>query len=79
MTQMASGGTMPAPAETETDDLVELRRRLIDRPLQVPELGQLKPAASPRSKRDGWIRFSSLSLSSSRRTRPGSGAFFVRT
>jgi len=57
MTQMASGGAMPAPAETETDDLVELRRRLIDRPLQVPELGQLKPAASPRSKRDGWIRF----------------------
>jgi type IV secretory pathway ATPase VirB11/archaellum biosynthesis ATPase len=57
MTQMASGGGMPAPSETEADDLVELRHRLTDRPLQVPELGELKPAKSPRSGKDGWIRF----------------------
>jgi hypothetical protein len=57
MTQMASGGAMPAPQETGNDDLAELRRRLTDRPLQVPELGQLKPATSTRSSRDGWIRF----------------------
>jgi hypothetical protein len=55
MTQMVSGG-MPAGQETGDDDLTELRHRLIDRPLQVPELGQLKPATSHAS-RDGWIRF----------------------
>jgi hypothetical protein len=55
MTKMASD--MPAPQDTGDDDLTELRRRLIDRPLQVPELGQLKPANSPHPNRDGWIRF----------------------
>jgi hypothetical protein len=59
MTQMAygSGMGMPATQEPENDDLTELRHRLTDRPLQVPELGQLKPATASRSSRDGWIRF----------------------
>jgi hypothetical protein len=59
MTQMASrsGMGMPASQEPEDDDLTELRHRLIDRPLQVPELGQLKPASASPSSRDGWIRF----------------------
>jgi len=59
MTQMASGSGMgmPAAQEPEDDDLTELRQRLIDRPLQVPELGQLKPATASPSSRDGWIRF----------------------
>jgi hypothetical protein len=57
MTQMASGVT-EAPAPTDAhDDLVELRRRLLDRPLNVPELGALKPVSSPQPGRDGWIRF----------------------
>jgi hypothetical protein len=57
MTQMASGAGMPASSEKEADDLAELRRRLTDRPLQVPDLGEVKPANSPRSSKDGWIRF----------------------
>jgi putative zinc finger protein len=57
MTQMASGSGMPAAQETEDDDLAELRQRLIDRPLPVPELGQLKPANASHTNRDGWIRF----------------------
>lgn len=57
MTQMASGGAMPAPQEPADDDLAQLRHRLNDRPLQIPELGQLKPASSSHAKQDGWIRF----------------------
>lgn len=57
MTQMASGGAMPPPQEPADNDLVELRRRLTDRPLQIPELGQLKPANSTLASHDGWIRF----------------------
>jgi hypothetical protein len=57
MTQMASGMTDSAAPTTTTDDLVELRRSLLDRPLQVPELGRLKGASSSRAGRDGWIRF----------------------
>lgn len=57
MTQMASGMTeAPSPAAA-SDDLVELRRRLLDRPLHVPELGELKPTRSSHADRDGWIRF----------------------
>lgn len=57
MTLMASGGTMPPPPEAPSDDLTELRRRLDDRPLQIPELGQLKPASGSHANHDGWIRF----------------------
>ena len=56
MTQMASSPMTSPPVETK-DDLAELRHRLTDRPLQVPELGQLKPASTSGAKRDGWIRF----------------------
>jgi hypothetical protein len=57
MTQMAS--TVP-PMETTTDssdDLDQLRSRLIKRPLQVPDLGELRPSDDHRSNREGWIRF----------------------
>ena len=57
MTQMAFSTPMSAPPEEEKDDLAELRHRLTDRPLQVPELGQLKPTDSRAAHRDGWIRF----------------------
>jgi hypothetical protein len=57
MTQMASGvSPMDTPAVL-SDDLVELRRRLIDRPLQVPELGVMKPSSSAAPSSEGWIRF----------------------
>jgi hypothetical protein len=57
MTEMASGGAMPSSPASGDDDLAELRRRLLDRPLQIPELGEQKPTESRRSNRDGWIRF----------------------
>jgi hypothetical protein len=57
MTQMASSKAMPPPQEPPDNDLVELRRRLDDRPLQIPELGQLKPATPARSNHEGLIRF----------------------
>jgi len=57
MTQMASGEAAVAPASSDSDDLAELRRRLTDRPLQVPELGALKPTGTPRPGQNGWIRF----------------------
>jgi len=57
MTQMASGDASTGAPATAADDLDELRRRLTDRPLQVPQLGELKPANPPRSTREGWIRF----------------------
>lgn len=59
MTQMASGSsTMPTDPAPEDDDLAELRRRLSDRPLQIPELGEPQPTTSSRrAARDGWIRF----------------------
>lgn len=57
MTQMASGMTEPSAPAAAADDLVELRRRLLDRPLHVPELGELRPTSSSRAGRDGWIRF----------------------
>jgi hypothetical protein len=47
---------METPAVV-TDDLVELRRRLIDRPLQVPGLGLMKPSHPNHSNSEGWIRF----------------------
>jgi hypothetical protein len=57
MTQMASGvSPMESPA-VMTDDLVELRRRLIDRPLQVPDLSVAKPSGSHAPSSEGWIRF----------------------
>jgi hypothetical protein len=57
MMQMASSGAMPPQQESADDDLAELRHRLNDRPLQIPELGQLKPASPSHLKQDGWIRF----------------------
>jgi hypothetical protein len=57
MMQMASGPadmTEPMPA---SDDLSELRRQLIDRPLQAPQLGELKHSDRSHTGRDGWIRF----------------------
>jgi hypothetical protein len=57
MTQMASGTTDPPPVVVGTDALTELRRRLIERPLRVPELGELKPTGGDRAGKDGWIRF----------------------
>jgi putative zinc finger protein len=56
MTQMASGSPMPTAPATSSDDLESLRRRLSDRPLQVPQLGRLK-TGDRRSGQDGWIRF----------------------
>ncbi len=56
MTQMASGGDPAVPA-TPTDDLSELRQHLTNRPLQAPQLGELKNSERPSSGRDGWIRF----------------------
>jgi len=56
MTNMASMPMSTAPTEPN-DDLAVLRHRLTDRPLQAPELGQLKPASSGTADRDGWIRF----------------------
>jgi hypothetical protein len=56
MTQMASSAPMPTAPATSSDDLESLRRRLSDRPLQVPQLGQLK-AGDRRSGQDGWLRF----------------------
>jgi anti-sigma factor RsiW len=56
MTNMASMPTPAAPTQAN-DDLAVLRQRLTDRPLQAPELGQLKPASSSAAGRDGWIRF----------------------
>lgn len=56
MTQMASGTADPDAPAADSDDLSELRRRLTDRPLQVPDLGELKSSRS-RSSRDGWVRF----------------------
>jgi hypothetical protein len=57
MTQMASGmAEAPSPVAA-SDDLVELRRQLLERPLHVPELGALKPTSSSPASRDGWIRF----------------------
>lgn len=57
MTQMASGDPGSGAPATSSDDLDELRSRLTHRPLQVPQLGELKPANAPRSAREGWIRF----------------------
>jgi hypothetical protein len=52
-----SGAPMAAPPPDSEDDLSALRQRLMDRPLQAPELGQVKPASSSGGSRDGWIRF----------------------
>lgn len=57
MTQMASGVNPMESPDVVTDDLVELRRRLIDRPLEVPELGVMKPTRSLAASSEGWIRF----------------------
>jgi hypothetical protein len=57
MTKMALGGEMPSAPAAAEDDLAELRRRLNDRPLQIPDLGPQKSAGARRSNRDGWIRF----------------------
>jgi hypothetical protein len=57
MTQMASGTMDPTPVVAGNDALTELRRRLIERPLRVPELGELKPTGGDRAGKDGWIRF----------------------
>jgi hypothetical protein len=51
----SSGSVTPTPA-APTDDLDALRQRLTDRPLQAPQLGQLK-AGDRHSGADGWIRF----------------------
>jgi hypothetical protein len=56
MTEMAYSSMSTPPVEAK-DDLDELRRRLTDRPLRAPELGQLKPVSSGAAHRDGWIRF----------------------
>jgi hypothetical protein len=56
MTQMASGAPAPTAPAASTDDLDALRHRLTVRPLQVPELGQLK-TGDRRSGHEGWIRF----------------------
>lgn len=57
MTLMAQGPAIPTTPEPPDNDLVELRRRLEDRPVQIPELGQLKPATGTHANHDGWIRF----------------------
>jgi hypothetical protein len=57
MTQMASGSAESATTVSTADDLSELRRRLTDRPLHVPQLGEMKPSSSDRSNSSGWIRF----------------------
>jgi hypothetical protein len=57
MQQMASSTPMTASPGEEKDDLDELRHRLTDRPLDVPQLGQLKAPTAGTTHRDGWIRF----------------------
>ena len=57
MTQMASGDPSAATSVSTSDDLDELRHRLIARPLQAPQLGALKPTGTPRPGQSGWIRF----------------------